>query len=153
MDFSFSEARRPELKAWEHNAICTFPKNVAEKRSNNKLKSWPNIRCRVGAEVWNDYEKTARQKNREGKKGKKSSTVRLNGHFENLCSPGKCLLSYGIALKRYIPEGKESHFVCITLKRSQEEQTGMRELVNHQETGGLWRRSERGEAERAVLMP
>lgn len=70
MDFCFSEARRPELKSWEHNAICTFPKNVAEKRSNNKLKSWPNIRCRVRAEVWNDYEKTARQKNRLGKKRK-----------------------------------------------------------------------------------
>ena len=54
--------------------------------------------------------------------------------FENPCSAGECLLSYGIALKWYIPEGKGSHFVCITLKRSQEDQTGMRELVNHQET-------------------
>lgn len=54
--------------------------------------------------------------------------------FENACSTEKCLLSYGVALKWYIPEGKESHFVCITLKRSQEEQTGMRELENHQET-------------------
>ncbi len=73
--------------------------------------------------------------------------------FENPCSAGKCLLSYGIVLKWYIPEGKESHFVCITLKRSQEEQTGMRELVNHQETGGLKRRSEREEVEQAVPMP
>lgn len=63
--------------------------------------------------------------------------------FENPCSVVKCLLSYGIALKWYIPEGKESHFACITLKRSQGEQTGMRELVNHQDTRGLKRRSER----------
>lgn len=71
--------------------------------------------------------------------------------FENPHSAGKCLLSYGIALKWYIPEGKESHFVCITLKRSREEQTGMRELENHQETGGLKRRSgkRRGRANRS----
>lgn len=43
--------------------------NVAGKRSNNKLKSWPNIRCRVGTEVWNDYEKTVRQANTGGKTG------------------------------------------------------------------------------------
>lgn len=61
MDFSFSKAQCPDLKPWDHNAICTLPKNVAEKRSNNKLKSWPNIRCRVRAKVWNDYGKTARQ--------------------------------------------------------------------------------------------
>lgn len=60
MDFSVSEAQHPELKSWERGAICTFPMNVAEKRSNNKLKSWPNIRCRVRAEVWNDYEKNSR---------------------------------------------------------------------------------------------
>lgn len=71
--------------------------------------------------------------------------------FENPRSAGKCLLSHGIALKWYIPEGKESHFVCITLKRSREEQAGMRELVNHPETRGLQRRPERREAERGVL--
>lgn len=43
--------------------------------------------------------------------------------------------SHGTFLK------EESHSVCITLKRSQEEQTGMRDRVNHQETGGLKRRS------------
>lgn len=73
--------------------------------------------------------------------------------FENSCSTGKCLPSYRIALKWYIPEGKESHFVCITLKRSQVEQTGMRELENHQDTVGLKRRSDREKAERAVPMP
>lgn len=142
-----------ELKPWEHNAICTLPKSVAEKRSNNKLKSWPNIRCRVRAEVWNDYEKKKQRgsRMREGRGGeeeeeKKSCTVRLDGHLRNPRSAGKCLLSYGIALEWYVPEGKESHFVCITLKRSQEAQTGMRELVNHRETRGLKRRSERGSA-------
>ncbi len=59
--------------------------------------------------------------------------------FGNPYSAAKCLLSYRIALKWYIPDGKESHFVCITLKRSQEEQTGMRELENHQGTVGLKR--------------
>lgn len=42
--------------------------NAAGKRSNNKLKSWPNIRCRVGTEVWDDYEKTVRQKNTGGER-------------------------------------------------------------------------------------
>lgn len=150
MDFSSSEARRPELKSWKHNAICTLPENVAGKRSNNKLKSWPNIRCRVRAEVWNDYEKkTARGKNEEGGGEGGGEEEREIMHstsqwaFENPRSARKCLLSYGIALKWYIPEGKESHFVCITLKRSRGEQTGMRELENHQEAGGLRRRSGR----------
>lgn len=98
--------------------------------------------------MWNDYEKTERQKNREKKK-KEIMHSMSQWAFENPCNAGKCLLSYGIALKWYIPEGKESHFVCITLKRSQEEQAGMREFVNHQETGGLERRSER----EAVPMP
>lgn len=97
--------------------------------------------------------KKLRQKNRgRGGGGEEIMHSMSQWAFENPCSAGKCLLSYGIALKWYIPEGKESHFVCITLKRSQGEQTGMRELVNHQETGGLKRRSEREEAERAVLM-
>lgn len=95
-----------------------------------------------------------RQRNGERKKKekkKKSCTACLGGHLKILAALEKCLLSSGTALKWSIPEGKESHFVCITLKRSQEEQTGMREPENHQETGGLRRRSEREEAERAAV--
>lgn len=139
MDFSSAK-----LSAWERNAICTLPKNVARKRSNNKLKSWPNIRCRVRAEVWNDYEKNSYTE--EWKRGWKKKEIMHSVSqwaFKNPCSPVKCLLSCGIALRWYIPEGKESHFACITLKRSQGEQTGMRELVSHQETRGLKRRSEK----------
>lgn len=74
---------QPELKSWKHNAICTFLENVAEKRSNNKLKSWSNIRCSVRAEGWNNYKKTERQKNSEKQEKKlKSRTVYLNGHLE-----------------------------------------------------------------------
>lgn len=144
MDFPFAHAQRQELKSWEHNTICTFPKNVAEKRSNNKLKSWPNIRCRVRARVCDDFKKTQPSRRTVGEKKRKEIMHTVSQRvFGNPCSAGKCLLSYGIALKWYIPEGKESHFVCITLKRSQEEQTGMRELENHGETGGLTRRSEK----------
>lgn len=52
-----SKAQPLELNTWEHNAVCAFRKIVAKKRSNNKLKSWPNIRCKVRAEVWNEFEK------------------------------------------------------------------------------------------------
>ena len=94
--------------------------------------------------------KTAREKNEKGDVGGWREIMHSTSQwaFENPRSARKCLLSYGIALKWYIPEGKESHFVCITLKRSRGEQTGMRELENHQEAGGLRRRSGRGEAER-----
>lgn len=81
MDFSW--------ESWEHNAIYTLPRNVAEKRSNNKLKSWPNIRCRVGTEVWDDYEKTVRQKNGERKKKKEIMHSVSQWAFENPCSAGK----------------------------------------------------------------
>lgn len=37
-------------------AICTGGDGrMAEKRSSNKLKRWPNIRCRARREVWNHY--------------------------------------------------------------------------------------------------
>lgn len=153
MDFSpLAEAEHPEFKPWEHNAICTPPKDVAEKRSNNKLKSWPNIRCRVRAKSVEWLWKNSEAEELEGGRGglldggrKEIMHGRSQWAFENPRSARKCLLSYEIALKWYIPEGKESHFVCITLKRSQGDQTGMRELVNHQETwgGGVWREDQR----------
>lgn len=58
--------------------------NVAGKRSNNKLKSWPNIRCRVGTEVWNDYEKNSEAEEcRRGREGgeKKSCIACLSRHL------------------------------------------------------------------------
>lgn len=61
-------AAYPELKSWKNIAICTFLENVAEKRSDNKLKSWPNIRCSMRAEVWNDYRKTVKLKSSEKEK-------------------------------------------------------------------------------------
>lgn len=72
MDFSW--------ESWEHNAICTLPRNVAEKRSNNKLKSWPNIRCRVGTEVWDDYEKNseAEEWGEEEKKKERNHAQRVS---------------------------------------------------------------------------
>lgn len=89
--------------------------------------------------------KAAKQKNEDGGRGDGSFTVRLDGILKILAVPCKCLLTYGTALKWCVPEGEESHCVCIILKRSQEEQTGTRELVNHQETGGLKRRSQKEE--------
>lgn len=82
---------------------------------------------------------------RGGEKKKKSHRERLSRHFKILTVVEKCLLGYGIELKWYIPEGKESHFQCITLKRSQGDQTGMRVFVDHQGTRGLKRQSEREE--------
>lgn len=65
----------------------------------------------------------------------------------------ECLISCGITLKRFIPEGKESHSVCMTSERSPEEQTGTTELENYPEslTGGLTRRSERAVVDAAAL--
>lgn len=65
----------------------------------------------------------------------------------------ECLISCGITLKRLIPEGKESHSVCITSERSLEEQAGTGELESYPETltGGLTRRSERAVVGAAVL--
>lgn len=40
---------------WESDAICTGGcRRIAEKRSKNRLKPGPNIRCRARREVWND---------------------------------------------------------------------------------------------------
>lgn len=48
-------------------------------------------------------------------------------------------ISCDVILKRLIPEGKESHFVCITSERSREEQPGTRGVETHPESeaGGL----------------
>lgn len=76
--------------------------------------------------MWNDYEKTVRQKNGRGgggggegvgggKRGKEIMHSTSQRAFEILAALGKCLPSYGIALKWYIPEGKESHLISFCM--------------------------------------
>lgn len=77
----------------------------------------------------------------------------LHRQMKILLALVECLISCGITLKRFIPEGKESHSVCITSERSPEEQAGTGELENYPETltGGLTRRSERAVVDAAAL--
>lgn len=142
MDFSFCEAQSTELKSWEHKTICTLPRNVAEKRSKNKLKSWPNIRCRVGTEVWNDYENSETEEWGEGEKKINHALYVSTGIWKIAAVLEKCLLSYETALKWNIPEGKESHFVNMTLKRSQRSRKAWENLrtIKRQE---VWREDQK----------
>lgn len=115
------------------------------KRSNNKLKSWPNIRCRVGTEAWNDYEKNSETEGwREG-----SRIVCLNKHLKNRCDAGKVSSKlWDRAQTEHSWRDENLIFVQMTLKRSERSRRcrggggGWGDL-SAVERGEVWRRSKR----------